>query len=318
MKVTEHISNAKGKTLFSIEILPPLKGENIKSLFDNIDPLMEFKPPFIDVTYHREEYVYKKKENGLLEKRSTRKRPGTVGICAAIQNRYKVDTVPHIICGGFTKRETEDALIDLDFLGIDNVLVLRGDAAKNEAAFEPEKDGNHYAIDLLHQINNMNNGIYLDEDIKNGGKTRFCMGVAGYPEKHFEAPNLEIDLLKLKAKVDAGAGYIMTQMFFDNQKFFDFVKACRDMGINVPIIPGLKPITNKKQLSVLPRIFHVDIPTDLSNELMKCKTDLDCEQVGTEWLIQQSKELKKFGVPVLHYYTLGKPKVIWNVVKEVR
>ena len=270
------------------------------------------------MTYHRSETMFKKKTDGTFEKVEVRKRPGTVGICAAILNHYKVDAVPHIICGGFTKRETEDALIDLDFLGVDNVLVLRGDAAKNEAAFEPEKDGNHFAIDLLQQVTNMNSGIYLDEDIKNGGKTNFCSGVAGYPEKHFEAPNLEIDLLKLKQKVDAGAEYIMTQMFFDNQKFFDFVNACKGMGIQVPIIPGLKPITNKKQLSVLPRIFHVDIPTDLSNAIMKCKTDQECELVGTQWLIQQSKELKEFGVPVLHYYTLGKPKVIWNVVKEIQ
>lgn len=316
MKITEHLQQAKD-TLISFEVLPPLKGKTITSLYDHLDPLMEFKPSWINVTYHRSESMFKKKADGTFEKVEVRKRPGTVGICAAIMNHYQVDAVPHIICGGFTKRETEDALIDLDFLGIDNVLVLRGDAAKNEAAFEPEKDGNHFAIDLLQQVNNMNNGVYLDEDIKNGGKTKFCMGVAGYPEKHFEAPNLEIDLLKLKQKVDAGAEYIMTQMFFDNQKFFDFVKACKDMGINVPIIPGLKPITNKKQLSVLPRIFHVDIPTDLSNELMKCKTDQDCEQVGAEWLIQQSKELKEFGVPVLHYYTLGKPKVIWNVAKAV-
>ncbi len=317
MKLTEHIQQSKD-TLVSFEVLPPLKGKTIATLYDHLDPLMEFKPSWINVTYHRSETMFKKKADGTFEKVDVRKRPGTVGICAAIMNHYQVDAVPHIICGGFTKRETEDALIDLDFLGIDNVLVLRGDAAKNEAAFEAEKDGNHYAIDLLHQVNNMNNGVYLDEDIKNGGKTKFCMGVAGYPEKHFEAPNLEIDLIKLKQKVDAGAEYIMTQMFFDNQKFYDFVKACRDMGINVPIIPGLKPITNKKQLSVLPRIFHVDIPTDLSNEIMKCKTDQDCEKVGTEWLVQQSKDLKKFGVPVLHYYTLGKPKVIWNVVKEVR
>ena len=231
-------------------------------------------------------------------------------------NHYKIDAVPHLICGGFTKRETEDALIDLNFLGIDNVLVLRGDAAKNEAAFEPEKDGNFFAIDLLKQVSSLNNGVYVDKDIQNGSKTNFCMGVAGYPEKHFEAPNLEIDLARMKEKVDAGAEYIMTQMFFDNQKFFDFVKSCRDMGITVPIIPGLKPITTKKQLSVLPRIFHVDIPTDLSNEVLKCKTDVDVEAVGTQWLIQQSKELKEFGVPVLHYYTLGKPKIIWNVVKE--
>ena len=316
MKVIEHIQQAKD-TLISFEVLPPLKGKTITTLYDHLDPLMEFKPSWINVTYHRCETMFKKKSDGTFEKVEVRKRPGTVGICAAIMNHYQVDAVPHIICGGFTKRETEDALIDLDFLGIDNVLILRGDAAKNETSFESEKEGNHYAIDLLQQVNNMNNGLYLDEDIKYGGKTKFCMGVAGYPEKHFEAPNLEIDLQKLKQKVDAGAEYIMTQMFFDNQKFFDFVKACKDNGINVPIIPGLKPITNKKQLSVLPRIFHVDIPTDLSNELMKCKTDQDCEIVGAEWLIQQSKELKAFGVPVLHYYTLGKPKVIWNVVKAL-
>jgi methylenetetrahydrofolate reductase (NADPH) len=316
MKITEHIQQAKD-TLISFEVLPPLKGKTIVSLYDHLDPLMEFKPSWINVTYHRSETMFKKKPDGTFEKVEVRKRPGTVGICAAIMNHYQVDAVPHIICGGFTKRETEDALIDLDFLGIDNVLALRGDAAKNESAFEPEPNGNNYALDLIRQVNNMNNGLYIDEDIKNGGKTKFCIGVAGYPEKHFEAPNLEIDLAKLKAKVDAGAEYIMTQMFFDNQKFFDFVKSCKDMGINVPIIPGLKPITNKKQLSVLPRIFHVDIPTDLSNAIMKCKTDVECEQVGTEWLTQQSRELKAFGVPVLHYYTLGKPKVIWNVVKEL-
>ncbi|GAC1395579.1 MAG: methylenetetrahydrofolate reductase [NAD(P)H] [Sediminibacterium sp.] len=316
MKVTEHILQAKD-TLISFEVLPPLKGKTITSLYDHLDQLMEFKPSWINVTYHRRETMFKKKADGTFEKVEVRKRPGTVGICAAIMNHYKVDAVPHIICGGFTKRETEDALIDLDFLGIDNVLVLRGDAAKNEASFEPEPGGNVYAIDLLKQVNCMNSGVYIDEDIKNGGKTSFCMGVAGYPEKHFEAPNLEIDLQRLKQKVDAGAEYIMTQMFFDNQKFFAFVKSCRDMGITVPIIPGLKPITNKKQLSVLPRIFHVDIPTDLSNALMKCKTDQECEQVGAEWLVQQSRELKKFGVPVLHYYTLGKPKVIWNVVKAL-
>jgi methylenetetrahydrofolate reductase (NADPH) len=317
MKLTEHIQQAKD-TLISFEVLPPLKGKTIATLYDHLDPLMEFKPSWINVTYHRSESMFKKKADGTFEKIEVRKRPGTVGICAAIMNHYKVDAVPHIICGGFTKRETEDALIDLDFLGIDNVLILRGDAAKNEAAFEPEAGGNFFAIDLLQQVNNMNNGIYLDEDIKNGGKTKFCTGVAGYPEKHFEAPNLEIDLQRLKQKVDAGAEYIMTQMFFDNRKFFDFVTGCKNAGINVPIIPGLKPITNKKQLSVLPRIFHVDIPTDLSNAMVKCKTDAECEQVGAEWLIQQSKELKEFGVPVLHYYTLGKPKVIWNVVKALQ
>lgn len=317
MKVTEHIQQSRD-TLISFEVLPPLKGKTIASLYEHLDPLMEFKPSWINVTYHRSETMFKKKSDGSFEKVDIRKRPGTVGICAAIKNHYQVDAVPHIICGGFTKRETEDALIDLDFLGINNVLVLRGDAPKNEPAFEPEKEGNKYAIDLLQQVKNMNDGRYLDEDIKNGGKTNFCMGVAGYPEKHFEAPNLEIDLLKLKAKVDAGAEYIMTQMFFDNAKFLAFVTSCRNMGIDVPIIPGLKPITSKKQLTVLPRIFHVDIPTDLSNAILSCKTDADCETVGAEWLLQQSRELKQFGVPVLHYYTLGKPKVIWNVVKALQ
>jgi len=316
MKVTDHISQAK-ETLVSFEVLPPLKGKTITSLYDHLNPLMEFKPSWINVTYHRSETMFKKQMDGTFEKVEVRKRPGTVGICAAIMNHYKIDAVPHLICGGFTRRETEDALIDLNFLGIDNVLILRGDAAKNEASFEPEAGGNAYALDLLKQVGNLNNGIYQDKDIQNGSKTNFCMGVAGYPEKHFEAPNLEIDLQRLKEKVDAGAEYIMTQMFFDNQKFFDFVKACRALDIHIPIIPGLKPLTSKKQLSVLPRIFHVDIPSALSNDVMKCKTDAEVETVGTEWLIQQSKELKSFGVPVLHYYTLGKPRLIHDVVKEI-
>jgi len=316
MTVIDHLKEAKD-TLVSFEVLPPLKGKSINSIYDHLDPLMEFKPSWINVTYHRSETMFKKKPDGTFEKVEVRKRPGTVGICASIMNHYKVDAVPHIICGGFNKRETEDALIDLNFLDVDNVLVLRGDAAKNESSFEPEAGGHSYAIDLLKQVVDLNQGIYQDEDIQNGGKTNFCIGVAGYPEKHFEAPNLEIDLQRLKEKVDAGASYIMTQMFFNNQKFFDFVKACREIGIDVPIIPGLKPISSKKQLSILPRLFHVDIPTDLSNAIMRCKTDQDCEKVGTEWLTQQSKELKKFGVPVLHYYTLGKPKIVWNVVKEI-
>jgi methylenetetrahydrofolate reductase (NADPH) len=316
MNVIEHIQQTKD-TQVSFEILPPLKGKTISSIYDHLDPLMEFKPAFINVTYHRSETMFKKKSDGTFEKVEVRKRPGTVGICAAIMNHYRVDAVPHLICGGFARRETEDALIDLHFLGVDNVLVLRGDAAKNEASFEPEADGHRYAIDLLKQVVNLNNGIYLEEDIKNGSKTNFCIGVAGYPEKHFEAPNLETDILFLKAKVEAGAQYITTQMFFDNKKYFDFVKSCRDHGIQVPIIPGLKPITNKKQLSMLPKVFHVDLPPDLSNEIMKCKTDEEVEQVGTDWLIVQSRELKKAGVPVLHYYTLGKQKVIWNTVKEI-
>jgi methylenetetrahydrofolate reductase (NADPH) len=316
MKVIEHIQQSKG-TKVSFEILPPLKGKTISSIYDHLDPLMEFKPSFINVTYHRSETMFKKKADSTFEKVEVRKRPGTVGICAAIMNHYQIDAVPHLICGGFTKRETEDALIDLNFLGIDNVLVLRGDAAKNESSFEPEPDGNKYALDLLKQVVSLNHGIYIEEDIKNGSKTDFCIGVAGYPEKHFEAPNLDTDISFLKAKVDAGAEYITTQMFFDNQKYFDFVKTCRANGIEIPVIPGLKPITNKKQLSILPKIFHVDIPQDLCTAIMKCKSDAEVEIVGTEWLIQQSKELKNANVPVLHYYTLGKPKVIWNAVSKL-
>lgn len=316
MKVIDHIKQAKD-TLVSFEVLPPLKGKNIASLYQHLDPLMEFKPSFINVTYHRSEHIFKKKQDGTFEKVEVRKRPGTVGICAAIMNHYQIDAVPHLICGGFTKRETEDALIDLNFLGIDNVLVLRGDATKNEASFEPEPTGNKYAIDLLKQVDRLNNGIYLEEDIREGFRTNFCMGVAGYPEKHFEAPNMETDMRYLKAKVEAGAEYIVTQMFFDNSKYFAFVDKCRANGINIPIIPGLKPLTSKKQLTVIPRIFHVDLPTELINDMNKSKTDLESEQVGMNWLVHQSKELKKAGVPVLHYYTLGKPLIIRDAVAQV-
>ncbi len=317
MKVTEHLKNANGKTLFTIEILPPLKGENIKNLFSNIDPLMEFKPPFIDVTYHREEYVYKKKENGLLEKRSVRKRPGTVGICAAIQNHYGVDTVPHIICGGFNKEETENALIDLHFLGIDNVLVLQGDAIKNEGRFVPEPDGHKFASELLQQVVNMNNGRYLDEDIQNSAPTNFCIGVAGYPEKHFASPNLKTDLKYLKLKIELGAEYIVTQMFFDNQKYFDFVKRCREAGIDAPIIPGIKPITTKAQASILPTTFHIDIPEDLADEVEKCADNAAVKEVGIRWAIEQSRELIKAGVPTLHFYSMGKSDPIFRIAKEL-
>lgn len=317
MKVTEHISKAEGNTLVSFEILPPLKGKGINSLYNHLDPLMEYKPSFINVTYHRSEYVFKKRIDGSFEKAVVRKRPGTESICAAIMNKYNVDTVPHLICGGFTKVETEDALINLNYLGIDNVLVLRGDAPKNEAGFEPEPNGNVYAIDLLRQVKSLNSGIYLEEDLKSTTKTKFCIGVAGYPEKHFEAPNMQNDLQHLKAKVDAGADYIVTQMFFDNKKYFKFVESCRNIGINVPIIPGLKPIYTKKQLTLLPKVFHIDLPTDLCNAIIQCKEDADVEQVGTEWLLQQSRELKAAGVPVLHYYTLGRPQIVGNVVKEL-
>jgi methylenetetrahydrofolate reductase (NADPH) len=316
MQVIEHLAKAKD-TLVSFEVLPPLKGKTIAYIYEHLDPLMEFKPSWINVTYHRSETIIRTNAAGVEEKVDVRKRPGTVGICAAIMNHYNVDAVPHIICGGFSKRETEDALIDLQFLGIDNVLVLRGDAEKGQKTFVPEHNGNKQAIELLKQVVGLNNGIYLDKDIINGSKSNFCMGVSGYPEKHFEAPSMEFDLQRAKEKVDAGAQYIMTQMFFDNKKYFEYVDACRSIGITVPIIPGLKPITNKKQLTILPNIFYVDIPTELSTAMLAATTDEACEQVGTEWLIQQSKELKAAGVPVLHYYTLGKPKVVKDVVAAV-
>jgi len=317
MKVVDHIKKAAGKTLFSFEILPPLKGQNIQSIFDHIDPLMEFEPPFIDVTYHREEYVYKELSGGLLQKKIVRKRPGTVGICAAIQNKYEVDAVPHILCGGFTKEDTENFLIDLDFLGIDNVLALRGDAVKNETYFSAEKEGHTYAKDLVKQIVGLNKGEYLDEELLNKSKTNFCIGVAGYPEKHMEAPSLDQDVLRLKEKVDAGACYVVTQMFFDNQKYFEFVDKCRKAGITVPIIPGLKPLATKKQLSILPHRFHVDLPDELTLEVLKCKSKEEVRQVGVEWCIQQSKELIKGGAPVLHYYSMGKSDNIQKIAGEL-
>jgi methylenetetrahydrofolate reductase (NADPH) len=316
MKVTDHIAQAKD-TLISFEVLPPLKGKGIDALYKHLDPLMEFKPSFINVTYHRSEHVFKKTADGNFQKVVVRKRPGTESICAAIMNKYSVDTVPHLICGGFSVNDTEDALINLRYLGIDNVLVLRGDAAKNEAAFEPEPGGHKFASDLLKQVANLNAGIYLEEDLKGTHKTEFCIGVAGYPEKHFEAPNMDTDLQYLKAKVDAGADYIVTQMFFDNAKYYAFVEGCRAIGITVPIIPGLKPVYSKKQLTVLPKTFHIDLPADLSNGMLKCKTDEEVEKLGEEWLLAQSKDLKKNGVPVLHYYTLGKPLLVANVVREL-
>lgn len=316
-KVTEHITNAKGKTLFSFEILPPLKGESIDLLFAGIEPLMEFKPPFIDVTYHREEYVYKNRPDGGLDKKTIRKRPGTVGICAAIMNRFHVDAVPHLICGGFTKDETENALIDLDFLGIDNVLALRGDHIKSEGFFTPDPDGHAYASDMIVQIKNMNAGTYLNEELQNAVPTDFCIGFAGYPEKHFEAPNMGSELKYTKLKCDLGGQYIVTQMFFNNQAYFDYVDKCRAIGIEVPIIPGLKPITTKKQLKSLPRIFSLDIPEELANAIENAKDDKAARQVGIEWSIQQSKELMARGVPVLHYYSMGKGDAVRQIAAQL-
>ena len=317
MKVTEHIQNANGKPLFSFEILPPLKGQNIQSIFDSIDPLMEFNPPFIDVTYHREEYEFKELANGLLQKKVVKKRPGTVGICAGIQNKYQVDAIPHILCGGFTKEDTENLLIDLDFLGIDNVVALRGDAVKSEIYFKPEKEGHSYASELVTQISNLNKGIYLDEDLQNSTKTDFCIGVAGYPEKHMEAPSLDSDIHFVKQKIKNGADYIITQMFFDNKKFFDFVAKCRAVGITVPIIPGLKPIATKKQLNLIPHRFSLELPDDLIMEVVKAKDNDAVKQIGIEWCTQQSKELIAAGIPVLHYYSMGKAENVKAIAKEI-
>ncbi len=316
MKVTEHIAQAD-KTLISFEVLPPVKGNSIDSIFKHLDPLMEFKPAFVNVTYHRAEQIFRKRSDGTFERVEIRKRPGTVAICAAIMNHYKTDAIPHLICGGFNKEETENALIDLSFLGIDNVLALRGDAPSNEKFFTPHPQGHRYAVELVEQIKNLNEGKYLQDDIINGGRSNFCIGVAGYPEKHYEAANFDLDMHYLKNKIEAGGNYITTQMFFDNKHYFSFVEKCRAEGIDVPVIPGLKPITRKQQLTRLPSIFHIDIPNELTTEMMKCKTDEACEQVGTEWLIHQSKELLKANVPVLHYYTLGKPSVIYNVAKAI-
>ncbi len=316
MKVIQHIKKAK-QTIFSFEILPPLKGQNISAIYNSIDPLMEFNPPFVNVTYHREETVYKRLPSGLLEQKTIKKRPGTVGICAAIQNKYKIDAVPHILCGGFSKEDTENALIDLDFLGIENVLALRGDSMKGETYFVPEKDGHSYARDLVHQVRSMNEGKYLDEELQNTTPTNFCIGVAGYPEKHFEAPSINNDIEKLKEKVDAGAEYITTQLFYDNAKYFEFIEKVRKAGITVPVIPGLKPISTKKHLSVLPHFFKVDLPDELVKSVIDCKDNAAVRQVGVEWAITQSKELKAAGVPAIHYYSMGKVDNIKAIASAV-
>ena len=305
MKITEHIKKAKGNTLFSFEIIPPKKGNNIQELYDNIDPLIEFNPPFIDVTTSREEYIYIEK-NGLLDQKITRMRPGTVGICAAIKHKYNIDTVPHVLCGGFTKEETEYLLVDCHYLGIDNVMALRGDAMSHQKYFEPTKGGHRFAKQLVDQIQNLNQGKYLHDVSEVVDKSDFCIGVAGYPEKHIEAPSLQTDLKRLKEKVDAGADYVVTQMFFDNKKFFKFVDAARAAGINVPIIPGLKPISTLKHLQLLPQTFKVDLPEPLIEAVSSCRDNKAVRQVGIEWCIEQSKELLKANVPVLHYYSMGK------------
>ena len=315
MKITDKLDAAKGETLFSLEILPPQKGKKINDLFAVLDPLMEFKPAFVDVTYHPEEMIYKRRPDGLIEEAPLRPRPGTVGICAAISYKYNVETVPHLVCVGFSKEETEDALFSLCYQGIENVMVLKGDE-KNHLKIG--KTNQHkYASELVDQVANMNKGKFLHEETLNEMETDFCIGVAGYPEKHFEAPNMNTDLKWLKNKVDLGADYIITQMFFDNKKYFDFVDKCRKIGINVPIIPGLKPIDAKYQLKSIPSRFFLEIPDELTKEVEKCKTISDVKQVGEEWCIMQSKELKAAGVPALHYYTMSKSDGMVNIAKAV-
>lgn len=316
MKITEHIKNAD-KTLFSIEILPPLKGQNIEPIFEAVDRIMDYSPSFVNVTYHREEYVYRNVRDGLLEKRTVRKRPGTVGICAALKHRYNIDPVPHIICGGFNRDETEDALLDLNYVGVDNVLVLRGDPIRSEGRFKAEPGGHGFASELVEQVVDLNEGRYLDPELRNSTQTNFCIGVAGYPEKHFESPSPKTDLRHLKQKVDNGAEYIITQMFFDNAAYFNYVEKCRAAGIYVPIIPGLKPISGKKQLTTIPQNFFVNLPDELVEMVEKAKTREEVEEIGIQWCIKQAKELLAADVPVLHFFTMGKSEATCAVAKEI-
>lgn len=316
MKVIDKIKNSK-KPLFTFELLPPLKGHTIQEIYNTIDPLIEFNPAYINITYHQQEVIYKTRPDGLMEKRVIRKRPGTVAIAAAIQNKYKITVVPHMICGGFTKEETEDALIDFQFLGIDNLLALRGDPPKGARQFVAELGGHSHSSELIEQIMNLNKGIYLNEDLADAMPTDFSVGIAGYPEKHVEAPNIESDLEYLKLKVDKGADYIVTQLFYDNQIFYSFVDKCRKIGIDVPIIPGIKPVSTLNDISLLPQTFHIDLPNDLVREIKKCKSNKEVRVVGVEWAIEQSKQLIKYGAPGIHYYTLDQSDNVKKIASTI-
>lgn len=314
MSVIDKIKNSNGP-LFTFELLPPLKGHSIDRAYKAIDRLIEFQPAYINFTTHRNEITYRERPDGLLEKRVTRLRPGTVALAAAVKYKYNITVVPHILCGGFTKEETENVLIEMNFLGIDDVLALRGDPQRGTRTFIPEKEGHTHTYELVKQIINMNHGKYLEETLVDTTPTDFCIGVAGYPEKHVEAPNMQTDLEYLKQKVEAGASYIVTQMFFDNSKFLRFRDECKKTGINVPVIAGLKPISNLNDINLLPQTFHIDVPNDLVSAIRKCKTDKEAREVGIEWTTMQSKELIKEGVPGLHYYTLGRSDNIVRIVK---
>ena len=314
MTVLEKIQTAKNP-LFTFELLPPLKGHSIDKVYSTIEGLLEFEPAYINFTSHRNETTYRERPDGTLEKRVARIRPGTIALAAAVKYKYDITVVPHVLCGGFTREETENALIEMNFLGIHVFLALRGDPVRGSRSFIPEKEGHSNAAGLVTQISNLNRGRYLDEAMEHAAPTSFCIGVAGYPEKHFEAPNLEADIARLKEKVDAGAHYIVTQMFFDNTKFFRFVEECRAAGIGVPIIAGLKPISALNDIRLLPQTFHIDVPNELYKAVAACRDDAAAREVGVEWATAQSRELLKNGVPGIHYYTLGRSD---NVAKIVR
>lgn len=314
MKVTEHLDKAS-EPLISFEIIPPLRGGDINGLFSVIDELIKFKPPFIDVTSHAAEVDYEETPEGI-RKKIKRKRPGTIGICSAIKNRYNIDTVPHILCRGFTKEETEDALIELNYLGIENVLAIRGDDTGYKKPIPLGKSSNKFTVDLVKQISDMNSGKYLEEDLLDAASTDFCIGVGGYPEKHFESPNLKADIKYLKEKVDAGADYIVTQMFFRNDYYFKFLKLCRESGIKVPIIPGLKVLTSKHHLSSLPRDFFIEIPDELSEEIMQADPK-HIQEIGINWAVKQVEELLNNKIPALHFYILQNVAPIKQIFRKL-
>lgn len=316
MKVID-IINSSQRPFASFELVPPLKGSDVSRLYDSIDPLMQFQPPFINVTCHRDEVEYVPNTDGTYKKMTLAKRPSTIAIVAAIMRRYpNLEIVPHVICGGASQSRVESELLDLHFLGIQNVVALRGDAIPGQRFFIPEPDGFSHSAELVAMIHRLNHGQYLDPTVKQGLSTDFCVGVAAYPEKHFEAANLDVDIQHLKEKVQAGADYIVTQMFFDNQQFFRFVDRLRQAGITVPVIPGLKPISSQRQVDLLPRSFHIDIPQELVSELNKAKTADAAYQVGIEWAIQQSRDLLAHGVPAIHYYTMAKTDNVCQIVRE--
>lgn len=320
MNVTELISRARRErtTRFAFELLPPLKGDGTAGVFAAIDPLAEFDPAYVNVTFHREVVRHTRRPDGTIERHIARRRPGTVGISAAIRSRYGVEAVPHLICGGLSRYDIEDALIDMDFLGLHNVLALRGDKAPDEPAFAPHPQGHAHACDLVRQIAAMNRGEFVDGEVAECHHSRFSVGVAGYPETHLEAPDAQSDLHHLKAKVEAGADYIVTQMCFDNRRFFAFCDRCREAGITVPIIPGIKPLAHYRHLHVLPRTFGVSLPEELVSEVEHHRDDAAAiREIGIEWAVKQARELRAQGVPVIHFYTMGRTTNIARIARAV-